>query len=349
MAFAPGQDICPRIRSITVEGYVLHTYGKEKYLRHAVASVLTLRRYDTRRPVALYADREQITMLRRLGLDSLFGVLEELPAQHQSIVGFKHHLDSFRPFERNLYVDSDIVWCRDPDPLWRRLATFEFTATGLHKADFWFGGPKGFGILIDRLLDRRRRTMRRFGLTYLPRVQAGMIYTASEERTKEAMTAARDFLERRQDTHFRSRLDEGRSEESCEWSLAMAMSYLDLPIFDWFQGQDSPQLDFIEGFVEHDREFTSVRCRHYADDFVHGLRGLPALGVRDALVRFFARFPGRGDYMWVTPFALHFGWIHHKEPFYELADRLWFRELDRLGHGGDGEQASVESVQVQPR
>ena len=331
-----------------MEGYVLHTYGPEKYLRHAVASVLTLRRHDHTRPVALYADRSQIDRLKEVGLDSMFAVLEELPEAHRSIVGFKHHLDSFRPFERNLYVDSDIVWCRNPDPLWQRLSTFDFTATGLHKADFWFGGPKGLSILVDRLLDRRRRTMRRFGLTYLPRVQAGMIYAADEKVTGEAMSAARDFLQRREDTHFRSRLDEGRSEESCEWSLAMAMSYLNLPVFDWFQGQDSPQLDFIEGFVEHDTDFTTVRCRHYADDFVHGLRGLPMEGARDALVRFFARFPGRGDYMWVTPFALHFGWMHHKDPFHDLADRLWERELSRLGSLGDGEQAAVE-IQVSAR
>ena len=100
-----------------MEGYVLHTYGTEKYLRHAVASVLTLRRYDAQRPVALYADPSQIARLREVGLDHLFAVLEELPKAHQSIVGFKHHLDRFRPFERNLYVDSDIVWCRDPGPL----------------------------------------------------------------------------------------------------------------------------------------------------------------------------------------------------------------------------------------
>ena len=331
-----------------MEGYVLHTYGTEKYLRHAVASVLTLRRYDAHRPVALYADPSQIARLREVGLDHLFAVLEELPKDHQSIVGFKHNLDTFRPFERSLYVDSDIVWCRDPNPLWTRLATYEFTATGLHKADFWFGGPKGLGILVDRLLDRRRRTMRRFGLTYLPRVQDGMIYASGERAVGEVMTAARDFLSRRRDTHFRSRLDEGRSEESCEWSLAMAMSYLDLPVFDWFQGQDSPQLDFIEGFVEHDRDFETVRCRHYADDFVHGLRGLPMHGLRDGLVRLFARFPGRGDYMWVTPYALHFGWMHHKQPFFDLADRLWEGAINGTLAGGDGEQAGV-SVSVSAR
>ncbi|MDA0684095.1 MAG: hypothetical protein O2797_01015 [Bacteroidetes bacterium] len=324
-----------------MEGYVLHTYGKEDYLRHAVASVLTLRRYDTSRPVALYADEEQIALLKSLRLDSLFSVLEVLPESHRSIVGFKHHLEKFKPFERSLFVDSDIVWCRDPDPLWTKLKAYKFTATGLHKADFWFGGPKGFANLWDRLLDRRRRTIRRFGLTYLPRVQAGMIYAADDTRTSDVMTAARDFLSRSADTHFRSRLDEGRSEESCEWSLAMGMSYLDLPVFDWFQGQDSPQLDFIEGFVEHDEDFKQVRCRHYADEFVHGLRGLPGHSVRDALVRLFSSFPGRGDFMWVTPHALHFGWMHHKQPFYDLSDRLWDLALKNELAGGDGEQEDV--------
>lgn len=326
-----------------MEGYVLHTYGKEEYLRHAVASVVTLRRHDAHRPVALYADEEQIATLKRLGLDSMFAVLEVLPEENRSIVGFKHHLDRFQPFDRNLYVDSDIVWCRNPDSLWKKLSSYEFTATGLHKADFWFGGPKGLSNLVDRILDRRRRTMRRFGLTYLPRVQAGMIYAANKDLTRDVMSAAQDFLSRRGQTHFRSRLDEGRSEESCEWSLAMAMSYLDLAIFSWFQGQNSPQLDFIEGFVEHDESFSSVRIRHYTDDIVHGLRGFPMTSIRDGLVRFLSRLPGRGDFMWVTPYALHFGWKHQKQPFYDLSERIWSQVIAQGDvAAGDGELADVE-------
>lgn len=306
-----------------MEGYVLHTYGNEKYLRHAVASVRTLRRYDNRRPVALYADEFQIELLKRRGLDNIFEVLEVLPEAHRSIVGFKHHLSRFKPFERSLYVDSDVVWCRDPDPLWHQLEAFSFTATGLEKADAWFGGPKGIAIILDRLLDRRRRTMKRFGLTYLPRVQAGMIYAADDSLTHEVSVRAQKFLSRREETHFRSRLAEGRSEESCEWSMAMAMSSLDLPIFNWYQGQNSPQLDFIEGFVDHDTDFKSVQCLYYTDPLVHGLRGVPNQGLRDFLVRLISRLPGRGDYMWVTPYALHFGWMHHKKPFDDLADRIW--------------------------
>jgi len=296
--------------------------------------VQTLRRHDTKRPVALYADAEQIRILKETGLDRLFAVLEVLPEENRSIVGFKHHLSSFKPFEKCLFVDSDIVWCRNPDPLWRKLQAYSFTATGLEKADAWFGGPKGFGIILDRLLDRRRRTMKRFGLTYLPRVQAGIIYGSDNLTTKQVSEKAHDFLSRRRETHFRSRLDEGRNEESCEWSLAMAMSSLDLPIMHWFQGQDSPQMDYIEGYVEHNIDFSHVRCLYYTDAFIHGLRGLPNEGLRDSLVRLLSKLPGRGDYMWVTPYALHFGWMRHKQPFYDLSDRIW----DELTaeDGGDG-------------
>ena len=329
-----------------MEGYVLHTYGSERYLRHAVASVHTLRRHDSKRPVALYADESQIAILKKTGLDSLFQVLEVLPVENRSIVGFKHHLSSFKPFEKCLFVDSDIVWCRNPDPMWSKLQAYPFTVTGLEKADAWFGGPKGAGIVIDRLLDRRRRTMKRFGLTYLPRVQAGVIYAQDDQTTKEVTSKARELLSRRAETHFRSRLDEGRSEESCEWSIAMAMSALDLPIIHWFQGQDSPQMDYIDGYVDHDVDFNDVRCLYYTDAFIHGLRGLPNVGIRKALVELLSKLPGRGDYMWVTPYALHFGWMHHKQPFYVFADRIWELLLAGKNDSGGQDKSKDHSVSL---
>jgi len=310
------------------EGYVLHTYGPARFLRQAVASVVTIRRHDGRRPVALYAPSEHLEILRTTGIDSLFDVLETLPESNRSIVGFKHHLDRFMPFDRCLYADADMVWCRDPDPLWRQLSGFDFTATGHQSADFWFGGPKGAAIALDFLLDRRRRTMRRFGLTYLPRVQAGLIYAADPDLTREVCLNARSFLARRAETHFRSRLEEGRSEESCEWSLAMAMSLMDLPVFPWHQAQSSPQLDFIPGLVSYDDEFETVRCRYYMDRRVQGLKGLASDRLRRVLTAFFTRLPGRGDTLLVTPFTLHFGWLRHKQPYVDFAERTWQRLVE---------------------
>ena len=194
------------------EGYVLHSYGPSRYLHHAVASVVTLRRHDQDRPVALYCPAAHRELLEQHGLDALFAVIEDLPEEHRSITGFKHHLYRFMPFERCLWVDADIVWNRDTDPLWKLLSAYTFTATGLERADFFFGGPKGLSVVYDVLLDRRRRTMERFGLTHLPRVQAGMIYSQDRDLTRTVCETAADYLERREETHFRSRLQEGRSE-----------------------------------------------------------------------------------------------------------------------------------------
>ncbi len=309
--------------SVIEEGYVFHTYGPDRYVRDAVASVLTLRRHDADRPVALYCPPQHLEALRAYNLDTLFQYVEELPEDHRSIIGFKHHLHKFAPFERSLYVDSDMVWCRNPDPLWVQLSAFPFTATGLERSDFFFGGPKGAAVVFDYLFDRRRRTMRRFGLSNLPRVQAGMIYSQDRETTKAVCEQASSFLSRRAETHFRSRLNEGRTEESCEWSLAMAMSKLHLHVFPWFQGFNSPQVDFIEGLTQYDPEFEDVTCRYYTDRFVYMLRGLTNSTLRSALIQFFSMFPGRGDYLEVTPFVLHFGWLHHKQPFRDYSARTW--------------------------
>lgn len=306
-----------------VEGYVYHSYGPVKYVQHVVASVTTLRRYDAVRPVALYCPAEHRQALEEAGLLTMFDLVELLPEGHRSITGFKHNLHRFMPFEACLYLDADMVWCRDPDPLWQQLGAYPFTATGHERADFFFGGPKGFAVLRDVLTDRRRRTMERFGITHLPRVQAGMIYARDAGLTRDVCELAAEYLSRRAETHFRSRLNEGRSEESCEWSLAMAMSRLDLPVYPWFQGGSSPQLDFIEGLTTYDRSFHSVSCRYYCDRFVYSLRGIASERVRNAALSLFTRIPGRGDYMDVTPFVVHFGWLRHKQPFYDLSASVW--------------------------
>ena len=307
------------------EGYVLHSYGPDRYVKHAVASVHTLRRHDTERPVALFCPEHHRSLLERRGLETLFDVLGDLPPKHQSIVGFKHHLHRFKAFDRSLFVDADMVWCRSPNPLWQQFAAFPFTATGLQNADHFFGGPKGIGVVVDVLLGRRPRTLRRLGLTRLPRVQAGMIYAQDESRTREVGQVAASYLDRADGTHFRSRLNEGRSEETCEWSLALAMSDLDLHVFPWLQGRNSPQLDYIDTLTDHDPDFREVSHRLYTNSFVYSLRGLPNARVRDALLGVAKCLPGMGEYMELTPYVLHFGWLHQKEPFRDFAERTWSR------------------------
>jgi len=325
------------------EGYVLHSYGPDRYVKHAVASVHTLRRHDADRPVALFCPESHRAVLERRGLDAHFDVLGDLPPKHQSIVGFKHHLDQFKAFDRSLFVDADMVWCRNPDPLWQQFAAFPFTATGLQNADHFFGGPKGLGVLVDMVLQRRRRTLNRFGLTHLPRVQAGMIYAQDDATTQDVVGRASEFLAKSDGTHFRSRLEEGRSEETCEWSLAMAMSEMNLQVYPWLQGQNSPQLDYINVLVDHDPDFEDVTYRFYTSPFVYSLRGLPAEGLRDALLWLAECMPRMGEYVEFTPYVVHFGWLHQKEPFHDFAARAWARLTDEQRHPRRVEGSSIEA------
>src|SRR5262245_54110931 len=92
--------------TIESEGYVYHCYGDDAYLRHTIASIVTLRRYDWKRPVALYCPPGHQALLQRHGLGSLFHVIGRLPEEGCSIVGFKHNLSKLR--DRLLLIYSSI-------------------------------------------------------------------------------------------------------------------------------------------------------------------------------------------------------------------------------------------------
>lgn len=308
------------------EGYVYVSYGHPKYLKHTLASVNSLRRYDKHRPVALICSEKQRQILKEKSLDSVFDVIHPLPEEHASIVGFKHNVHQYLVFEKNIFLDSDIVWCKNPDNLWKSFLPFDFTITGNLISDPFFGAPKGIGVLKDILLNRRKRTLKRFGLSYLSRVQSGMIYARDYELTKRVCRLAGEMLDKKDQTHFKSRkMEHGRTEESCEWSLAMAMSKLNVSVYPWLQGHNSPQLDYIQDLTEHDDEFQYVNCKYYNNDFVYSLRGLKSGGMRNLIQNILGLIPGMGDHLYTTPYCLHFGWYHQKQPFYEYAERVWLR------------------------
>ncbi len=307
-----------------IEGYVYVSYGKTKYLQHAIASAITLKRYDKKRPIAIVCPPKHLEVLADLNIAHLFAVQLSLPPQHASIVGFKHHLHQFMPFQKNIFIDSDIVWCKNPDALWLAFEPFPFTITGTQIADNFFGAPKGIGVIKDILLRKRQKTLQRFGLTYLSRVQSGVIYAREEEVTKKVSQLAQLMLSEIDQTHFQSRLKEkGRNMESCEWSLAMAMSKLNIAVYPWFQGQTSVQLDYIANYTQHDADFKEVSCTYYADELVYSLRGLKIDWLQKLLTKILSVIPGKGDVLKVKPYCLHFGWLHEKQPFLDFADRMW--------------------------
>ncbi|MEX2639493.1 MAG: hypothetical protein WD266_02315 [Balneolales bacterium] len=311
-------------KTLAKEGYIFAIYGNFKYLKHAVAAASTVRRHDNERPIALICEQKHHDELKKNNMLDVFDFIYPLGENHTSIVGFKHNINEYMLFDRNLYLDCDMVWCKDPDPLWTSLSAHPFTITGNQTADHFFGGPKNFSIISDYILGRRQRTLKNFGLSYLSRVQSGMMYAQDYNLTREVCQTAKKMLERKNETHFLSRtLEEGRNEESCEWSLAMAMSKLNIPVHPWLQGHTSPQLDYIQDMTSHDRDFEYVSCTYYSNDFVYSFRGLKYDAIRNMLIKLFSIVPGYGDHMKVVPYALHFGWYHQKQPFFDFSNKTW--------------------------
>lgn len=312
------------------EGYVYSTYGDIKYLKHAVASVETLRRYDDKRPAALFCSNAHKKFLSEHSVDHGFTHIFHLSKDCRSITGFKHNIYRFLPFKKNLFLDSDILWCKNPDNLWKQFSAYRFTITGNQTSDLFFGAHKGFGVIKDFFLRRRKQTLNRFNLTYLSRVQSGMIYSADYELTKEVCELAKEMLNRRSETHFRSRKEEvGRSEESCEWSFAMAMSNLKIQVFPWLNGFESPQLDFIEHYTQYDEDFKDVKCLLFSNRFIYDLKGLKSKFLQKILISAFTFLPGKGDYMYVTPYCLHFGWYHQKKPLDLFSEKCWQKLVNK--------------------
>ena len=309
-----------------VEGYVYNSYGDLKYLKHVVASVVTLRRYDKNRPVAIVCDQGHQNYIQQYGLESYFDIVETLQPDHRSIVGFKHNTHQYMLFDRNMFLDSDMIWCRNPDRLWKSLDIYDYTVTGNLLADAFFGVYRKSSLLLDLLFNRRKKTLQRFGLTYLSRVQSGIIYASDHETTKRVNQEAQYFLSQTDRTHFKSRkLEKGRNQETCEWSLAMAMSKLDVPIYPWHKGHESSQLDYVSEIVEHDEDFTNISYTYYNDPLVDSLKATPNPTIRKLFRSLLSLLPGRGDYMRVTPYLLHFGFYKEKGPFFSFAERVWDR------------------------
>lgn len=306
------------------EGYVYNSYSSSLYLKHVVSSVMTLRRYDTVRPVALYCSYEHKKIIEKFKLTPLFSQIHILPEENRSIPGFKHNLEKFMPFQKNLFLDSDIVWCRNPDPLWTRLDSYQFTITGTQIADIFFGGHKGIFVLADVFMQRRKKTLHKFGLSFLSRVQAGMIYSSDKALTKRVSDAAKEYFSQKDETHFVSRTTEkGRNDESCEWSLAMAMAALELQVFNWLNGYESPQLDYISDYTIHDNDFKKVSCLYYSNRFVYDLKGIRQPLMRKLFIKFISLLPGKGDHFYVTPYCLHFGWLKEKKVLNRFSENSW--------------------------
>lgn len=93
-------------------GVMTMAYGRAEYIRMAKGLARSLRLHAPGLPVAIVTDRDEPTLKR--WFDAV------LPLREEYGVGLaqKLHLDCYNPFDRTLFIDSDVLIYRPLDPLW---------------------------------------------------------------------------------------------------------------------------------------------------------------------------------------------------------------------------------------
>jgi hypothetical protein len=107
------------------DGLITIAYGPRRYPRMARALALSYRRLGGRRPLAVVTDAAGAAML--LGCYDLIVPVD--PSHGQGVV-HKLHLDRYTPFDATLFVDSDCLFYKHPERLWRLYARGDISVRG---------------------------------------------------------------------------------------------------------------------------------------------------------------------------------------------------------------------------
>jgi hypothetical protein len=107
------------------ERLITIAYGPEKYIRMARALALSYRRHNQRRPFAIVTDDRNTK-----DLENYFDLVIPLNPTYGVGVVQKLNLDRYSPFDETLFADSDCIFYKSPERIWRLYASKDFTVRG---------------------------------------------------------------------------------------------------------------------------------------------------------------------------------------------------------------------------
>lgn len=168
------------------EGYITLACGHRRYLDYAINLALSIRRFDSSRPICLVHD-------------------EHLPLEAADLAHFDHHvlmetdpdysgcanklrLYEFSPYDKTFYIDSDCLIVKgDMDRHWRKFAGSGFNvAGGKRNSGHWYG----FNLA---------EACSRLDLRYIVDMNSGAIYFTRPEG-RIVFDTARQFYRQARET-----------------------------------------------------------------------------------------------------------------------------------------------------
>jgi hypothetical protein len=171
------------------QGLITIAYGPEKYIRMARALALSYRRQNPRRPFAVVTDNGNAR-----ALEHYFDVVIPLNATYGLGVVQKLSVDRYSPFDETLFVDSDCIFYKSPERIWRLYAGKDFTVRGWRyltgRTKYEKGSPYEF---VQNMPDFLRQN----DISRFPHFNGGVFFFRKSQISSDIFITARSVYERR--------------------------------------------------------------------------------------------------------------------------------------------------------
>jgi len=200
-------------------GFLTIAYGASKYIRMGKALARSVKHYNAHIPLAVVtdsADRE---------LHALFDIIIPFNSGFGSGVKQKLFLDYYTPFEETIFIDSDCLVYRDPEPLWE-----------MHKRHNIGFAIKGWGYLgIDDehySVHNLKKYLCAFGVAKIGAFNSGLFYFNSSRQATAVFETARSIC-----NHNNELKSFKNSNLNDEPVFAMAMELNQIECIPWDNGE----------------------------------------------------------------------------------------------------------------
>jgi len=171
------------------EGLITIAYGPEKYIRMARALALSYRRQNQLRPFAIVTDDSNAK-----GLKNYFDVVIPLNSTYGLGVVQKLHLDHYSPFDETLFVDSDCIFYKSPERVWRLYAGKDFSVRGWR---YLTGGTEYEKKRPYEFVQNTPDFLGKNNITRLPHFNSGVVFFKRSETASNVFINARSVYEQR--------------------------------------------------------------------------------------------------------------------------------------------------------
>ena len=212
------------------EGLITIAYGPEKYIRMARALALSYRRQNPLRPFAIVTDDSN-----RKGLENYFDIVIPLNSTYGPGVVQKLNLDRYSPFDETLFVDSDCIFYKSPERIWRLYAGKDFTVRGWRYLTGWTEYEKKSPYqFVQNMPDFLRQN----DITRFPHFNSGAFFFRKSETASNVFINARSIYERRKTLGFVPFKNAPINDEPA-FAVAMEISGVEMDPWDNNEGMET--------------------------------------------------------------------------------------------------------------